>query len=301
MIAHIALANCPGPYLPGKSCARFRHGRSAQGPFGRNRRRGQKSVTGELSFGSWVSIADPLCAEVMARAGFDWLILDAQHGAVNESNLLGLLQAAELGGAPAYVRVKWNDPAEIMRALDLGAAGVIVPMVSNAEEAHRAAQAVRYPPDGIRSYGRVRSYYGPAQQEGRNTRCFVMVETVEALGNLDAIASTPGVDGMFVGPLDLAISMGFGPTLILPDAVITAMRDIVAAAQRHGVIPGVATLPDSAEAMVGIGMRFLTLGADAGFLRRGAAAEVARAQALKAGQHSALSGTHIVRPTGSQP
>jgi len=244
-------------------------------------------VADELSFGSWVSIADPLCVELMARAGFDWLILDAQHGAFNESNLIGLLQAAELSGAPAYVRVRSNDPGEIMRALDPGAAGVIVPMVSNAQEAHKAAQAVRYPPDGIRSYGRVRSYHGPARQEGSGPQCFVMVETVEALGNLDGIASTPGVDGLFVGPLDLAISMGFGPTLILPDAVMVAMRDIVAAAQRHGVIPGVATLPDNAQAMVDIGMRFLTLGADAGFLRRGAAAEVTRAKALKAGHHEA--------------
>lgn len=233
-----------------------------------------------MSFGSWVSIADPLCVELMARAGFDWLILDAQHGAINDGNLLGLLQAAELGGTPAYVRVKWNAPAEIMRALDLGAAGVIVPMVSNAEEAQRAARAIRYPPDGFRSYGPVRGHHRRAPQ------CFVTIETVEAMSNLDAIASTPGVDGLFVGPVDLAISMGFAPSYVLPNAVIEAIKDIVAAAQRHGIIAGAATLPDIAETMVNIGMRFLTLGADAGFIRRGAEAEVMRARSFKTRQAS---------------
>ncbi|HEX8056643.1 MAG TPA: aldolase/citrate lyase family protein [Novosphingobium sp.] len=236
------------------------------------------AAEGRVSCGSWVSLGDTLSAEMMGRAGFDWLILDGQHGGVNEGNMLQLLQAVELGGTPGLVRVKWNDPAEIMRALDLGAAGVVVPMVSTAEAAQTAAQAVRYPPLGIRSYGRVRNSYQAAAANAPEPLCLVMIETREALDNLDAIAGTAGVDGLFIGPIDLAISMGFGPSLEPPIEVMEALEAIAAACVRHGVICGAATLgPDNAQAMRARGVTFLTLGSDVGFLRRGAAAEVARA------------------------
>lgn len=237
------------------------------------------AAQGHASYGSWITIGDTLSAELMARAGFDWLILDGQHGGVNEANTLPLLQAAALGGTTALVRVKWNDPAQIMRALDLGAAGVVVPMVSTAEEAVQAAQAVRYPPSGIRSYGQVRGYAAAGESSPAEPLCLVMIETRSALGNLDAIAATPGVDGLFIGPLDLAISMGFGPAMTTPDEVLDAIADIAEACTRHGVICGGASLgPENAEAMRARGVHFLTLGSDAGFLRRGAAAEVARAR-----------------------
>lgn len=230
------------------------------------------------SFGSWVTIGNSVSAEVMARAGFDWLILDAQHGGVNPGNLLGLIQAVELGGTRALVRVSQNDPAEIMRALDLGAAGVVVPLVSTPEQAALAAGAMRYPPAGFRSFGKVRSYYEP---DGSTIEplCFVMIETVEALQNLDAIAATPGIDGLFVGPADLGLSMGHAVGAQVPDAVMAAIGEIVDCCQRHGIVPGGASFgPENAQAQLDLGMRFLTLGADAGFVRRGAAAEVARAR-----------------------
>jgi 4-hydroxy-2-oxoheptanedioate aldolase len=222
-------------------------------------------------------LGDTLSAELMGRAGFDWLVLDGQHGGVNEANMLPLLQAVELGGTPGLVRVKWNEPAQIMRALDLGAAGVIVPMVSSAEEARIAAQAVRYPPLGIRSFGRVRGYYQTADPQAAEPLCLVMIETREALANLDAIAKTPGVDGLFIGPVDLAISMGLGPSLNPPPEVLDAVAEVASACTRHGVICGAATSgTEAARSMRERGARFLTLGSDAGFLRRGAAAEVAR-------------------------
>ncbi|WP_256449410.1 aldolase/citrate lyase family protein [Novosphingobium sp. G106] len=109
--------------------------------------------------------------------------------------------------------------------------------------------------------------------------CLVMIETRSALGNLDAIAATPGVDGLFIGPLDLSISMGFGPAMTTPDEVLDAIADIAEACIRHGVICGAASLgPQNAEALRARGVHFLILGSDAGFLRRGAAAEVARAR-----------------------
>ncbi len=232
---------------------------------------------GRATFGSWISIGDPLSAEMMARAGFDWLILDAQHGGVNQGNLLSLIQASELGGTRALVRVSANEGAQIMRALDLGAAGVIVPMVSTPEQARDAVAPTRYPPYGNRSFGRVRNYY--AAEGGAETAplCFVMIETAEAIANLDAIAATPGLDGLFVGPIDLALSMGHGPSPNLAAPVVEAMGKVVAAARTHGIIAGAATMPDNAKEMLDLGMGFLSLGADAGFLRRGAASEIEKA------------------------
>ena len=236
-------------------------------------------AAGQPSYGSWVILDSQIAAEVMGRAGFDWLILDGQHGAVNAGNMLPLIQAAELGGTAAIVRVAWNDESQIMRALDLGAYGVIVPMVSTAEDARRAAAACRYPPHGIRSFGKVRSYYGPSGAGAPEPLCLVMIETMEALQNLDAIAATPGVDGLFVGPVDLAISLGQGPAMTMTPEVLAAIGDVIALCRKHGKISGSATLgAENARALVELGLTFVPLGADAGFVRRGAAAELATAQ-----------------------
>ena len=205
---------------------------------------------GRPSYGSWVTLDSAIAAEVMGRAGFDWLILDGQHGGVHAGNMLSLIQAAELGGTPAIVRVAWNDESQIMRALDLGAYGVIVPMVSTAHEAQRAAAAVRYPPAGIRSFGKVRSYYGTAGEPAPEPLCLVMIETAEALQNVDEIAATPGVDGLFVGPVDLAISLGQSPAMPMTPDVLAAVGTVIAACRKHGKISGSATLgADNARAL----------------------------------------------------
>ena len=236
-------------------------------------------AAGRPSYGSWVTLDSAMAAEVMGRAGFDWLILDGQHGAVDAGNMLSLIQAVELGGTPAIVRVGWNDESQIMRALDLGAYGVIVPMVSTVQEAQRAAAAVRYPPAGIRSFGKVRSYYGPSGEGTPEPLCLVMIETAEALQNLEEIAATPGVDGLFVGPIDLAISLGQGPAMPMTPEVLAAVSDVIAVCRKHGKISGSATLgADNARALVTMGLTFVPLGADTGFVRRGAAAELAAAR-----------------------
>lgn len=236
-------------------------------------------ATGQPSFGSWIALADSAAAEVMGKAGYDWAILDTQHGGINWDDLLAVLQALDLGGTAGLVRTGWNDPAQIMRALDLGAAGVIVPMVSTRQQAEAAAQAVRYPPHGIRSYGPVRNYYVAAGAEAREPLCFVMIETAEALANLDAIAATPGVDGLFVGPVDLALSLGLGPALTMPAEVLSAIDDVTAACHRHRKIPGAAALGlSNAQALAERGVLFLTISSDIGMLRRGAAADLAQAR-----------------------
>jgi 4-hydroxy-2-oxoheptanedioate aldolase len=231
-------------------------------------------VTSTPSFGSWIAIADSVAVEVLGKAGYDWAILDTQHGGINWDNLLHLLQALDLGGTAGLVRVGWNDPMQIMRAMDLGAAGVVVPLVSTPEQALIAAQAIRYPPHGIRSFGPVRNYYATGADKGEPL-CFVMIETAEALDNLDAIAATPGVDGLFVGPVDLALSLGLGLALTMPEQVLSKMDDVIAACRRHGKIAGVAALGlANAKVLAARGANFLTVSSDIGLLRRGAAADL---------------------------
>ncbi|MCB2077305.1 MAG: hypothetical protein KDE55_06350 [Novosphingobium sp.] len=241
----------------------------------------QAQANGLPSFGSWISIADGNSAEIMAQAGFDWLILDMQHGGIDAHSCAGILRAVELSGIQALVRVPGNDQAQIMRALDLGAAGVIVPMVCDANQARHAAEAVRYPPAGIRSFGKVRSYYSE-DRAPLDPLCFVMVETADAIANLDEIAATPGVDGLFVGPVDLSLSLGLGLSMNLEDPVLEAIDQTVAACGKYGKIAGCpAFSPESAQVLVRHGVTFVTIGADIGFVRRGAAEMAALAGNLR--------------------
>lgn len=241
----------------------------------------QAAAAGRPTFGGWLSLADPLGAEAMGRAGYDWVILDAQHGGLGWHNMLSTIQAVELGGTPAFVRVGWNDPMQIMRAVDLGAAGVVVPMVSTAAQARMAAEAIRYPPRGNRSFGPVRTYHAHDPLPGTEPICLVMIETAEALANMADIAATDGVDGLFVGPVDLAYSLGYGLSLTMPPAVLDAVDAVVAACAVTGAIAGCAAIGiDTAATLIGRGVTFVALGSDIAMIRRGAAAEVAHARAL---------------------
>ena len=242
----------------------------------------QAAADGRATFGVWSSAPSQAGAEVLGRSGIDWVLLDLQHGAGNEGDLLPLIQAIELGGSSPLVRVGWCDPQLIMRAMDLGAMGVVVPMVSTPEQAHTAAQSVRYPPHGYRSFGPLRRGINPSSDEPAPHTCVVMVETVEAMANVDAIAATPGVDVVLVGPVDLGLALGLGldlsgnhPTLV------DAMKEVVAACAKHGkVAGGVAFTPSTAELLLDLGMRFMTIGSDSGYLSAGIAADVKRAKEL---------------------
>lgn len=223
------------------------------------------------SFGAWVS-SDPLSCEIMGRAGYDWLVLETQHRNVAPAAMLSAMHAVELGRTPLFVRVGGIEPAEIARALDIGAAGVVVPVVNTAEEARAVTDAVRYPPHGKRSFGRIRTY----APEGipADPLCILMIETVEALDNLDAIAAVPGVDVLLAGPADLALSLGLPPSPDIVPPMLDAMRRLVASCNRHGVISGCASYGfENARLLVEHGVRFISVGADGSFLRRGAEAE----------------------------
>lgn len=231
---------------------------------------------GHSSFGLWLSVGNSLSAEMVGQAGFDFVVLDMQHGGIGAEHLVSLIQALGLKHNQILVRVPWNDPALIMRALDVGAHGVIVPMVSSVEDAQAAAAACAYPPQGIRSFGTVRNYYGGSSDAPTKPLCLVMIETTQAMDNVDAIASVDGVDGLFVGPVDLALSMGLGAALQMPEEILSAVDQVVAACTRVDKLSGCASLGlPNAKLLAACKVGFITLGSDIGYIRRGAAADLA--------------------------
>jgi 4-hydroxy-2-oxoheptanedioate aldolase len=213
---------------------------------------------GEPAVGLWASIPSSLTAEACARTGAGYVVVDQQHGALDASGLLAMLQALEAGGAPGLVRVAVNDPFAIGNALDLGAQGVIVPMVEDASQAARAVAACRYAPEGVRSFGALRGSGGPAPL------CLVMIETSAGLEHAEEIARTPGLDGIYVGPSDLSLSLGLQPTIRLEHReVLEAIDRVRAACDGAGVLCGLHCLAaeDVAE-RTGEGFAMLTAGGD---------------------------------------
>lgn len=172
--------------------------------------------------GAWLQLPGSATAELVGSVGFDFVCVDQQHGLIGDDALLPMLQA--LAATPTLVRVTRNEPAAIGRALDRGAAGVIVPLVDSAEEAHAAVTACRYPPDGRRSYGPTRVGW---RAPGPEPLCVVMVETVAAVAALPGILAVPGLDGIFVGPSDLALSAGLPLSAQDGDPAFDALLDTV--------------------------------------------------------------------------
>ncbi len=188
----------------------------------------------------WLSVSHGFTAEVMARQGFDALCVDLQHGLSEMKDVAPLLQAISQTDTVPVVRVAWNDTAAIMKALDLGAYGIIVPLVNTAQEAAAAVAACRYPPVGMRSSGPVRAiHYGGADyMTHANDEIVVMamIETKEGLANLDAICATPGLDAVYIGPADLSFARGLPPRGDNPDPLHIATCDkIRAAAHKAGI------------------------------------------------------------------
>jgi 4-hydroxy-2-oxoheptanedioate aldolase len=223
------------------------------------------------AIGAWCILPSPIVAELMASAGFDFLIFDCQHGSITDSDVHPMLQAVARMPVTPVVRVVGNDPQVIGRALDAGAEGVIVPMVNSAEDARRAAAACRYHPEGTRSWARTRAdlFLGsdPAVVN-REVLCLVMIETEEAVANAAAIAATPGVDGIFVGPADLGLTLGVSPGAAADNAPLAAaLADVVVACHDAGRIPGIA----GGTAYIEQGFRIVTTTSDIGLIRGAAA------------------------------
>lgn len=237
-----------------------------------------------VSHGGWCMVPSAFATEVVSAAGCDWLCIDLQHGLIGDDDMRAMVQAAAIRRTPVLVRVPWNEPAPIMRALDAGAEGVIVPMVNTAQEAANAVGACRYPPSGFRSWGPMRSSMAQpgftAELGNEQTVCIVMIETEQAVGNVDSILEVPGVDGVLVGPNDLAISHAGSNAGAGSSSRDVEMIELIAARCRtHGAAAGI-SCSDALDARrwEQAGYTMLALPSDAALLGDGLARTLAQAR-----------------------
>jgi 4-hydroxy-2-oxoheptanedioate aldolase len=256
---------------------------------------------GKAAVALWVATGDPYVAEIFAHSGVDAVVIDMQHGiAITPERVVECLRAISSSEAVPIVRVPWNDPAYIQYVLDAGAYGVIVPLVNTYEEAVKAGGACRYPPLGYRSVGpnRARLYGGPDYFSHANEEiiCLVMVEDIRTIPHLEQMVRAPGIDGFYIGPSDLAVSMGLGPGSEQPDARHQeACRRVLEVAQAHGKVAGRhAYTGEEAARYLAQGFLFCPVGSDVRFLEVGAQAAL-RAVAAARGDVDLLTGR---RPGG---
>ncbi len=232
-------------------------------------------------WGGWVVGPTIIGPEEFAKAGYDYVGFDVQHGYLDDADIALLLRRLEQVPIATAVRLPSADPAPIGRVLDAGADAVIIAMVESAETAAAAVAATRYAPVGVRSFGPLRADIGadPAAHEER-TSVFAMIETVRGLSALDEICAVPGLSGVYVGPADLAISLGENPiTALSTPAVVDAATRIHSAATSAGLVPGIhANAGKPGKAMAELGFRMITLASESQALRRGAAAHLEEAQ-----------------------
>ena len=233
---------------------------------------------GETVYSAWVGSSTPFVAEALAQGSWDAVIVDMQHGAVGYDAMVSLVASVTGAGAPALVRIPLGDEGMIGRVLDAGAQGVIFPMINTGQEAARHGRTAKYPPEGFRSWGPARALeiLGYDKQQyltDANDLCmtWVMVETETALGNVDSILSSKAVDGVFVGPNDLCVSLSKGK-LVDPSekVVMDALDHILRKAQAHRVVPGIyANSPELARRYADMGFRFIALGNELTYARIG--------------------------------
>lgn len=218
--------------------------------------------SGEATFGAWCTIPSSWTTELAARSGHDFVVIDTQHGLAGHDTMLPMLQGISAGGAASLVRVPWNDPAWIMKSLDAGAGGVIVPMINSRTEAEKAVGACRYPPAGFRSMGSIRG--SVADRDWRDPLCVLMIETVEAVGSMDEILDVPGIDAVFVGPNDLALSAGLDSSYEGSHPEHRAMIEGIArAAGARRITAGIMCgTPEVARQWHAVGYRMLALASD---------------------------------------
>jgi 4-hydroxy-2-oxoheptanedioate aldolase len=241
-------------------------------------------LAGEPALAAWLLLESPTSAELLGATGFDAVVVDLQHGSATLDGLPHLARAIDATPAVPFVRTTANDPAELMRALDLGIRGVICPMIGSRDEADAFVKACRYPPAGGRSYGPIRAAHGMGRDRidraDAEVILFAMIETAEGLANVEEIASTPGLDGLFVGPTDLGLSLGLDrpgdltdPALLVPiDAVLEAAVN----ANRFGAIH--APDPPRAAEMAERGFRFISCAVDTELMREAAGAALRTAR-----------------------
>ena len=235
---------------------------------------------GGVVVNGWLTISSSFSAEVMAHQGFDSLVVDLQHGAVDYQSALTMIQAICTTQVVPLARVPWNDPAVLMKILDAGVFGVICPLVNDGEQAEALVRACKYPPRGYRSCGPIRAKYSCGadylDHADNNTLVIPQIETAQAIDNLDRILEVPGIDAVYVGPSDLAMSLGRHARSGQDDHVVLAAKKKVAeTCKRHGKFAGIHT-PSAKAAFDAVeeGYRFVTIASDDRFLAAKASAEV---------------------------
>jgi len=226
----------------------------------------EKCTRGETITNAWLSIPDSWTAEIIANTGFDVVTIDAQHGlATDLTTILPMLQALSGSQSVPFVRLPENNPAFVMRMLDAGAIGLICPMINTAEDTENFVRSTKYHPQGNRSLGPIRSklVYGKDYFKVANdlTMCFAMIETPEALRNLKEIAKVPNLDGLYVGPWDLSLSLGFEKLADFKDPeFLVILKEILIVCQENNLIPGIhATSPEDARISSELGFKFITI------------------------------------------
>jgi 4-hydroxy-2-oxoheptanedioate aldolase len=239
-------------------------------------------LAGETLFGLFLDLGSPFSAEICARAGYDWLVVDLEHGAGTEAGLVGLLQSVEVGGSTAVVRPQSGERLRIGRALDLGAAGIVIPRLESAAEAREAVSFLRYPPAGVRGVAlRTRGAgmgsvaHGEVHQINERILGIVQIESVGALREADEIAAIDGVDVLFVGPADLTHSLGV-PGRFDDETYLNALKAVVDACAAHGKAAGILVYDlGVVPGLLELGYRFVGIGADGALVASGARAALA--------------------------
>ena len=229
----------------------------------------KKFATENTSYGCWLKVPSSITAELAAISGFDYVCVDMQHGFSDRNDLLPMLQAIQPHSPKALVRVPCNEPSIIGWVLDAGATGVIVPLINSAEEAEAAVRACLYPPKGNRSMGPTRALrvFGEkyVEEMENSVQCLPMIETLDALENLDSILSVEGVDAIYVGPSDLSVNLGLPKGNNDGDPKFDeALERIVSSCEKHNVTPGIHANSSLAATREQQGFRILTVVEDDG-------------------------------------
>jgi 4-hydroxy-2-oxoheptanedioate aldolase len=245
----------------------------------------RRLAAGEASIGTWLALPSPEAAEYTSRLGFDWLVVDSEHNAVDIRTLAQMFAAMAGTSTAPMVRIPWNDPQNFKRVLDAGAWGVVVPMVNSREDAEIAVQATRYPPLGNRSVGGGRhalsfsttasEYYQHANDQ---VLLVLQIEHIDGVEHADEIFSVPGIDACFIGPNDLAASMGLGLGVPLESdhpRMVEAVAHIRESARKHGVAPGIhCSSADAVNRRMKEGFQFCAMASELRYLLGGLSADI---------------------------
>ena len=248
---------------------------------------------GEPIINGWLQIPSSFSAEVMANQGWDSLTIDMQHGVIDYPNALQMLQAISTTETTPLARVNWNEPGQIMKILDAGCYGIICPMVSNRQEAENFVNACLYPPLGYRSFGPIRGliYGGPDYADFADEEILklAMIETSEALKNLEDIMTTKKLDGIYIGPADLSLAIGQKPGFDNPKGSKTydQIMKILDNAKKHKLFAGIHNATaDYAKEMIKAGFDFVTVGADQRFMSAGAKTAIEKLKGSQKGKEN---------------